>query len=177
LLSTYFSSCGQTSSHQDDVHYYATLATSLNNISPEVNLFWKNISIGLRVAKENEGQKLDEKSLDSLKQSLTQITSHIEDQIKIISTLPETDQEIALKDTLISYMSKTRNLQQQALPIVFELLENGLDKITDGQKKALLDFKEDGRKMLSKTEEIQMQTLEYKNKHQISDEELAKYGL
>ena len=129
------------------------------------------------MAKENEGQKLDEKSLDSLKQSLTQITSHIEDQIKIISTLPETDQEIALKDTLISYMSKTRNLQQQALPIVFELLENGLDKITDGQKKALLDFKEDGRKMLSKTEEIQMQTLEYKNKHQISDEELAKYGL
>jgi hypothetical protein len=153
-LSFSATSCGQTSSHQDDLNYYTTIALQMKDIVPKVQSFWQQMKQGVLSAKQNQDQKLDKPTLDTLKGSLTKILTDLETKIKKINSLNETDKNLNLKQTVATYLEETKQLQQTAIPKVLELLENGLDKITDVQKEAVKQFSAKGQELQIKSTQI-----------------------
>jgi hypothetical protein len=179
IFATSFSatSCGQTSSHQEDLNYYTTIALQMKDIVPKVQNFWERMKQGVLSAKQNQDQKLDKPTLDTLKGSLTKILTDLDSKIKKINSLNETDKNLNLKQTVAIYLEETKQLQQTAIPKVLELLENGLNKITDEQKEAVKQFSEKGQELQIKSTQIEDLSLEYQKKHNITSNELDKYGL
>lgn len=176
-LSLPATSCGQTSSHQDDLNYYTTIALQIKDIVPEVQSFWQQMKQGVLSAKENQNQKLDKPTLDTLKGSLARILNDLDAKIKKINSLKETDKSLNYRQTVATYLEETKELQQTAIPKILELLENGLDKITDEQKEALKQFSAKAQQLQIQSTRIGDLSLEYQKKHNITNNELDKYGL
>lgn len=170
-------SCGQTSSHQDNLYYYTTIALQMKNIVPEVQTFWQQIKQGVLSANQNQDQKLDKQTLESLKSLLATILTDLDEKIKKVNSLNETDKRLNLKQTVATYLEETKQLQQTAIPKIFELLENGLTKITDEQKDALSQFSAKGQELQTRSAQIENLSLQYQKKHNITNSELEKYGL
>ena len=170
-------SCGQKSTHEEDLKYYTSIGLQMKDVVPKVQNFWRQIKQGVLTAKQDETHKLDKAGVDSLKNYLSQIVNDLNDKIKVVSALKETDQDLAFKTAIIAYLTETKTLQEKAIPKILELLENGLDKINDEQKEALKTFQTKGQEMQVKSKEIEDLSLTYQKKHNITDEELVQYGL
>lgn len=170
-------SCGQTSSHQDHVYYYTTIALHMKDIAPKVNSFWKQMKQGVWTAFESQNMKLEKASLDTLKSSFYSIMLDLDAKIKSIDSLKETDKNLMLKEAVVSYLTETKTLQGKAIPKVLELLHTGLDRLTNDQKGALQEFSSKGRELEIRSNEIENLSLKYQAKYKITNEELKKYGL
>jgi hypothetical protein len=180
LLSTFLLfviSCGQTDASQDDLIYYTTIAMQMKEIKPVLEGYWHEGLQNMLVARQNEDHKLDKKNIDTLKKHFADAFRALDEKIKIISSLKETDKELALKDTIISYLTDIKKLDEEAEVKTFELMETGLDKVTDEQKAGFHKFIIRGQALQNRSQEIENLSLEYQKKHNITKDELIKYGL
>ena len=170
-------SCGQKSSHEEDLKFYTTIGLQMKDVAPKVQIFWGQMKQGILTARENESHKLGKTSIDSLKMYLSKNIEELEKKIKIVNVLSETDNDLNFKKTIIDYLEQTKTLQETAMPKVLELLENGLDKINDQQKDAVKIFMTQGQELQIKSKEIEDLSLVYQKKHKITNKELDQYGL
>jgi hypothetical protein len=186
IISAYIMSCGQTStheggqtsSHKEDLIYYTTIAAEMKAIRPKVEAFLGQMKTGVHAANSNETHKLDKASLDSLREYFNRTISDLNLTIKIMGALKETDKDLDFKQTVLSYLTEVKQLQEAAIPVVLDMLENGVDKVTDKQKKALgQKFMDIGNKLDGKGQGIRILSLAYQKKHNITAEELKQYNL
>ena len=131
-------SCGLATSHEEALTYYTTIALQMKDVVPKVQAFWGQMKQGIMTAKRSQDQKLDKATLDSLKTSLSYIVTDLDTKIKTVNAVPKTADNLKFKQAILSYLTETKQLQETSMAKVLELLENGLDKISDQQKEALL---------------------------------------
>lgn len=170
-------SCKQTSSHKDDLIYYTTIALQMKNIAPRVQDFWLQMQQGVLTARQNGDGKLDKPSFDSLKNSYAAILNGLDSEIAIINMLKETDEELNFKQAVLFHLTEIKSLNQALIPQCLRLYEIGIGKINDRQKEALQTFVTKGQELQLKSGDIQHMSLVYQRKHNISNEELKKFGL
>ena len=149
----------------------------MKDLVPKVHTFWGQMKQGILTARQNENHKLDKANIDSLRSFLSNNIIDVDTKIKTISALNETDPDLKFKQTIISYLTEIKNLQEAAMPKVLELLENGLDKINDKQKESVKVFMTKMQELQIKSKEIEDLSLAYQKKHKITNKELDQYGL
>jgi hypothetical protein len=131
----------------------------------------------IMTAKRNQDQKLDKATLDSLKTSLSYIVTDLDTKIKTVNAINKTADNLNFKQAILSYLTETKQLQETSITKILELLENGLDKISDQQKEALQQFATKGQELQAKSTDIEALSLEYQKEYKITNDELKKYGL
>ena len=61
-------SCGQKSTHQEDLKYYTTIALQMKDVALKFQTFWGQMKQGVLTATQNETHKHDKTDVDSLKE-------------------------------------------------------------------------------------------------------------
>ncbi len=128
-------------------------------------------------ARQSSDHQLDKPQVDTLQNHLDTIVADINSKIQKLKAISEVDKDLNLKDRTIAYLTEARQLQENAIPVILQLLTNGLDKITGEQRVALKNFMEEGGKMQQESIELQNAVLDYYKKYNITDEEINKNGL
>jgi hypothetical protein len=170
-------SCGHTSSHEEALTYYTTIALQMKDVVPKVQVFWGQMKQGIITAKRNQDQKLDKTTLDSLKTSLSHIVTDLDTKIKTVNAISKTADNLNFKQAILAYLTETKQLQETSIPKILELLEIGLDKISNQQKEALRQFATKGLELQAKSRKIEALSLAYQKEYKITNDELKKYGL
>src|SRR5204863_7393232 len=109
-------SCGQTSSHEEALTCYTTIALQMKDVAPKVQSFWGQMKQGVIAAKRNQDQKLDKVTLDSLKTSLSHIVSDLDAKIKTVNAISKIADNLNFKQAILSYLTETKQLQETAIP-------------------------------------------------------------
>jgi hypothetical protein len=149
----------------------------MKDIAPKVQSFWGQMEQGMIAAKRNQDQKLDKVTLDSLKTSLSHLVTDLDAKINTVSAVSKTADNLNFKQAILSYLTETKQLQERAIPKIIELLELGLNKISDQQKEVLRLFDAKGQELQAKSTEIETLSLAYQKEYKITNDELKKYGL
>jgi CRISPR/Cas system CSM-associated protein Csm2 small subunit len=171
------SSCGEKTSHEKEVSYFASIAIQLKDIVPKVHAFWKEMKQGVITATQNQDHKLDKFTLDSLKTKLAIVIKGLDQSINKINSLNETDSQLDLKHKVSFFLQETKEMQISVFSKVLKILETGIDKVTDQDKETLNQFKLNLQGYQNKSKEVEDLSLEFQKKHNINNKELVKYGL
>ena len=170
-------SCGQKASHQQAIDYITSIGTQMLDSKSKIETFWDEMKSGMLTARQSSNHQLDKPQVDTLQNHLDTIVADINSKIQKLKAISEVDKDLNLKDRTIAYLTEARQLQENAIPVILQLLTNGLDKITDEQRVALKNFMEEGGKMQQESIELQNAVLDYYKKYNITDEEINKNGL
>ncbi len=172
-----FCSCGQPVSHDKEVGYYVAIATEMNNTTAMVNAFWHQTLEAATAAQQNQNMKLDSSYMDTLYKSYQISTLALSKSIDRLSLIPEIDQNINLKERTLAHLKDTRKLQESALPDVLKVLTTGLGNLTDTERESFKEFQSRGGELLAAAAELEKLFLDFQNEHQITSEDLGRYGL
>lgn len=170
-------SFAQTATHQDDLIYYTTIAAQIKDAAPKIQGLWGQVQQSIMTAGENKTHQADRQELDNLKNVSAQNISDLDRKLRMVSALHETDAELNLKELCISMFADAKNVQQAAMPQIIALLEKGIDKISPQQTSLLKNFLSKGQDLLYRFRNIQTSLISYQDRHQISSDELRKFGL
>lgn len=170
-------SFSQTTTHQDDLIYYTTIASQIRDAAPKMQGLWGQVQQGVMTAGENKTHQLERPAIENLKNASSQNISDLERKIRSITALHETDAELNLKEFAISLLTDAKNIQQSAMPQIISVLEKGVDKINNSQTSTLKGFLSKGQDLKYKLRDIENLLSSFQNKHNISREELTKFGL
>ena len=171
------SSCEQTVSHEQEVNYFVTVKTEMQNTTTIVNNFWHQALEATKVAQQNQDMKLDSGYIDTLNKSYQVSTLALSKSIDKLSTVKEIDQNINLKERTLTHLKDTKTLQESALPEVIKVLSSGLGNLTDQERESFMKFQSNGRKLQAVSVELEKLSDDFQDKHHIKSEDLAKYGL
>lgn len=167
----------QSITHQDGLIYYTTIAAQVKDATPKMQGLWGQVQQSVLTAGENKTHQLDRTNLDNLKNISSQNINDLERKIRAISALHETDPDLNLKELSISLLTDAKNIQQSAMPQILAVLEKGMDKINGQQTSTLKSFLSKEQELQYKLRDIQNLFISYQNKHNITGEELRKFGL
>ena len=171
------SSVAQNITHQDDLIYYTTIAAQVKDAAPKMQGLWGQVQQSVMTAGENKSHQLDRAGLDILKNASAQNINDLERKIRAVSALHETDPDFNLKVSCINLFTDAKNIQQSAMPQILAVLEKGIDKINSQQTSTLKSFLSKGQELQYKLRDIQNLFISFQNKHNITGEELRKFGL
>lgn len=171
------SSVAQNISHQDGLIYYTTIAAQVKDAAPKMQGLWGQVQQSVMTAGENKSHQLDRAGLDILKNASAQNINDLERKIRAVSALHETDPDLNLKESCINLFADAKNIQQSAMPQILAVLEKGIDKINSQQTSTLKSFLSKGQELQYKLRDIQNLFISFQNKHNITGEELRKFGL
>ena len=170
-------SVAQNISHQDELIYYTTIAAQVKDAAPKMQGLWGQVQQSVMTAGENKSHQLDRSGLDNLKNASAQNINDLERKIRTVSALHETDPDLNLKESCINLFTDAKNIQQSAMPQILAVLEKGIDKINSQQTSTLKSFLSKGQDLQYKLRDIQNLFKSFQNKHDITGEELRKFGL
>ncbi len=180
LLVTLWSSaqsCAQMVKHEQSVKYILAIRALMQDAKYKVEPFWHEMRNGLLAAKQSSNSKLQKSQVDSLQNQLTAVISDLDSNIEKIKAITEVDQDIDLTGKTLAYFIEMRKMQEESIPLVPQLLMNGIDKITPEQQAAANGFAEDAKAMQVKANALADLFLEFCKKYQINRDELEKSSM
>ena len=176
-FSFFLNTVAQNITHQDELIYYTTIAAQVKDATPNMQGLWGQVQQSVMTAGENKSHQLDRAGLDNLKNASAQNINDLERKIRAVSALHETDPDLNLKESCINLFTDAKNIQQSAMPQILAVLEKGIDKINSQQTSTLKSFLSKGQDLQYKLRDIQNLFTSFQNKHNITGEELRKFGL
>lgn len=171
------SSGAQAITHRDELIYYTTIAKQLKNITPDVLKVWGQIKQTLLKAKNSPVHKPEPADISDLKSASSQNIHDLDRAIREVNALDETDSTLSYKSGALSFLLEIKSTEEQAMPEIVLLLTRGIDKINDQQTTALKGFLSRGEELQSRQQQTDNLALRYRQRHNITDEDLRKYGL
>lgn len=177
IIFTSLNSYSQISNHQDDLIFYTTIAAQVKDAAPKMQGLWGQVQQSVLTAGENKIHQADRASPESLKNASSQNINDLDRKIRAVSALHENDSALNLKELCINLLTDAKNIQQSSMPQILFVLEKGIDKINAQQTSALKSFLSKGQELQYKLRNIQNLFISYQNKHNITGEELRKFGL
>ena len=176
-LSIFLPSCGQKIPHSEALNYCVTIQQQMSDAKKSLESSWNELTKQIKVAKQNPNQKLDPTSIDTLRIHYSQTMKRLDNNIKIVSAIRETDAQLGFKEKTLACLSQIKTLQETAMPQMFGLLQNGLNTLTDQQKEENKKIPLLRQDIQTKNAESQSAYLEYLKKYEIKDEELKPFNL
>ena len=165
----------QTSIHEKDLKYYATIALQMED-------FGDDSDSGLKILKQAEKTKtgivndtLLYHKIDSL---LTNLNSEIDIRIKKIEQLENNvDDEYKLKEIVLSFLMSEKESLQKMFEIYRIIMKKGITALTELQKADLKKYIENQQKLQIERQKIEKLFSKFQIHHDITVNELEKYGL
>lgn len=167
----------QTSTNQDNLIYFTTIASQIRDATPKMQGLWGQLQQSLVTAGGNKNQQLDKGSLQSLKNASSENINDLERKLRTLNALHETDTELNLKQSVIMLFTEAKTIQEKAVPTILLLLETGLGKINAQQTTTLKSFLAKGQELRNKSRNIESLLYTYRAKHNLSEEALTRFGL
>ena len=171
------SSCGQKISHKEALDYCVNIQLQMKDAKANLEQSWQELGENIKIAKQSPAQKLDPVVLDTLKKHYATVMSRLDNNIKVVSALKETDAEIGFKQKALECLNRIKSLQEVAMPQMFTLLQNGLSTLTDQQKEENKKIPLLRQAVQQKNAEAQQLYLDYLKKYDIKDSELKEFDL
>lgn len=138
---------------------------------------WHELGENIKIAKQSPSQKLDPVMLDTIKKHYAVVMTRLDNNIKTVSAVKETDAEIGFKQKTLECLNQIKSLQEIAMPQMFTLLQNGLNILTDQQKEENKKIPLLRQAVQQKNAEAQQLYLDYLKKYEIKDSELKEFDL
>ncbi len=179
LLSVFISTAGaaQTITHADEVSFYANLQRNYKDIPLKVQGLWGQTSTLIMTTQQNQTHRIDNVAANSLKSSSSQNINDLSRAIRAIAAMDETDNDIALRQNVVNFLSDIKSTQETAIPNITNVLLRGTDKMTPQETTMIKVFISKGRELQTQQSRIEYLFSNYRSKHNISADELKKFGL
>jgi hypothetical protein len=162
-------SCGQPVDHNKEVMYYVTLtkirvntAEAFQNCVQEIHIVYLDVSMG---------KTLDSNSMKKMNESYLQALDALNVAIQKLSAIKEIDDEIKLKEQLLTYYKGSKGLLEQNLPGIIKMLsnENGLDNV---EREYFRNFSYQANQLNSNETILDDLFVELRDKHHITGEDI-----
>lgn len=176
FLFIYNASPAQSNAHQDELIYYTTLARQMKEALPQLQSLWAQLQQTLIAASQTKNQQPDRAAIENIKSLSTESRNDLNRKIRTVNVLHETDVNLNLKQSVINLFTDAKNIQETAIPVILSVLSNGVDKINNQQTSTLKSFLSKGQELQNKSREIENLFDIYRRTHNITDEELHKFG-
>lgn len=171
------SSCGQKVSHKEALDYCVQIQLQMKDAKANLEQSWTELGTNIKIAKQNPNLKLDSIVLDTLKKHYEKVMLQLDNNIRIVNSIKETDAEINFKQKTLECLTQIKTLQETAMPQMFTLLQNGLNTLTEQQKEENKKIPLLRQAVQQKNAEGQQLYLDYLKKYEIKDSELKQFGL
>ncbi len=170
-------SAAQSSNPQDNLIYYTTIVTQIKDATPKMMSLWGQLQQSLMTAGGNKHQQLDRVTIQSLKNASSENINDLNKKIRTVNALHETDTDLNVKQSVLTLFTEAMSIQESAMPVILSLMETGLAKINPQQTTTLKSFLSKGQELRQKSRVIENLLSDYRVKHNISPQDLAKFGL
>jgi hypothetical protein len=138
--------------------------------------FWHSLKVeSEKILKDNQGLSFSDAQI--IEKRFNENIRLTEEKIKTIKSLKETDNAIALKKTILSYLTSIKNSQERSIPAFLISMKNNFEA-PDQKTAKILDrviFEIDA--LDQRNEQINYAFFEYRRKHNIQAHELENYHL
>jgi len=172
-----FSSCEKQVSNEKQILYYTTVGIEMKNTSILVNDFFHQTVKIIKEAQEVHDKKIDSSKITLFTESYHESIFTLSKAINKLTTLKEIDQDINLKEKVLAYYKEVMMLQEATIPHLINVLNNGVDNITDKEREVFKNFQIRTPELQLKANELQKLSLDFQEKHHITEEQLTEYGL
>jgi len=173
----FISACEQKINHDEKVHYYASITTAVNQTTTSVNNCWNQTRTAARLAQQNQDLILDSTYIDTLNKSLQSSIITLSKSIYKISSISEVDQDLDFKNRVLDHLIDTKQLQERNFPVIFKLLANGPGTLSEDEMKTMERTESIAREIQAEELALKKLSVTFKSKHDITKEDLIKYGL
>jgi len=170
-------SCGRNVSHEDALKHFVSIASESNKTILKVNKFISQLKEAALTAQNSKSTKLEEYYLDSLNLMLDKINENLDSSIVKISLVDELDKNSKFKEIILGQLKDIKPLLDSVTTVSICFLRIGIDNLTDKQLKELEKFENQANVIKEKQSELIKADIDFRDKYNISDEELTKYGL
>jgi hypothetical protein len=176
-ISLLFGSCGNKEKHDRALRYYVTVNANINNLTADINSYWHLLSAQVKYTGSLPEKKLDQLNLDTLRFGYNETMAEIDDVIDTLNMLPEVDENLNIKKMVIRQLEEVKIIQSNAIPQTIQFLENGLAELSTQQIEALYRSRMQSSSLERLILKLHAAGQEFRLAHNITDEELNKFGL